>query len=217
MVKKSSGMDFNSAIKRPFQDVTKLVIGCALNIVPIVNFLSMGYVLKSGGMTLKGNNKLPEWQDWGKLFVTGLLSVIIALIWMIPALVLFAIGGGAAFASMMTAGATGGLSLGGLAGAGVLFAIGGLLALIAAYFLPAAILGYVKNDKFGNAFDFSTVFKKALNGNYFVAWILSVVVGIVLGIIGGIIPYVSIVLSPAASFISAMIGITLIGSVYKNL
>ena len=217
MAKKSSGMDFNSAIKRPFQDVTKLIIGCALNIVPIVNFLSMGYVLKSGGMTLKGNNKMPEWQDWGKLFVTGLLSVIIALIWMIPALILFAIGGGTAFASMMTAGATGGLSLGGLAGAGLLFALGGLLALIAAYFLPAAVLGYVKSDNFGSGFDFSTVFKKALNGDYFVAWLLSVVVALVLGFIGGIIPYLNFVLSPAASFISAMIGITLIGSVYKNL
>ena len=210
-------MDFNLAIRRPFQDVTKLIIGCALNIVPIVNFLSMGYVLKSGSMTLKGNNKLPEWQDWGDLFVKGLFSFIIGLIWLIPAIVLGAIGGGAAFASVLTAGVSGGLSLGGLAGAGLLFLLAGLLGLIAAYFLPIAILGYVKTDKFGAAFDFSTVFKKALSGEYFVAWIISVVVALVLGIVGGIIPYLSIVLSPAASFISMMIGITLIGSVYNKL
>ncbi|MBT3984725.1 DUF4013 domain-containing protein [archaeon] len=220
MVKKvKSGMDFKSAMKRPFQDTTKLIIGCALNIVPIVNFLATGYVLKSGKLTLNKKNDLPEWTDWGNLFIMGLLAAVIGLIWMIPAIVVAVIGGGAAIASLVTAGATGatGLGVGGLAGAGVLLVIAALLALIAAYFAPLAVLGYVDKGNFGDGFDFSTIFKKAFTGDYAIAWLLTGVVAIVLGTVAGIIPYVNFILSPAASFISMMIGITLIGSVYRNL
>ena len=215
---KTTGMDFSAALKRPFQDGTKLIIGCALNIIPIVNFLSMGYVLKSGQLTLNKKYNLPEWADWGNLFIAGLLATIIGIIWMIPALVVGMIGGGAALGSIMSA--AGGMSaagIGAFAGAGVLMLLAALLALLAAYFLPSAILEYVNKENFGAAFDFSTIFKKALTGNYFVAWIVALIVFLVLGIVSSAIPYLGIILNPAANFISAMIGITLIGSIYKKL
>ena len=38
-------VDYVKAIKRPFSDITKLVIGILLHFIPIVNFINFGYGL----------------------------------------------------------------------------------------------------------------------------------------------------------------------------
>jgi len=40
-------VDYGGAFKKPFQDITKLVIGIVLMIIPIVNFLAMGYFIET--------------------------------------------------------------------------------------------------------------------------------------------------------------------------
>jgi len=216
--KKSPEMDLSAAIKRPFQDATKLIIGCALNIVPIVNFLSLGYVLKSGELTLKKKSKIPEWDDWGDFFVKGLLAFIIGLLWMIPAIIIGVVGGGTAIAAFVGTIVSGGTpSFGAIVGAGIVLIVAFLLALITVYFIPAAVFGYIHKGKFGEAFNFSTVFRKALSGKYFIAWLLTMIVCFVLSLLGGLIPIARVVLVPTGQFIGLMIGVTLIGSIYKNL
>jgi hypothetical protein len=43
---------------------------------------------------------MPEWKDWGYLFIKGLVSDIILLIYAIPAIVVFIIGAGIAIGSL---------------------------------------------------------------------------------------------------------------------
>ena len=62
-------VDYGAAISRPFEDIKKLIIGCLLNIIPIVNFLAMGYVFDAAKMTLGKKKGLPEWDNWGDLFM----------------------------------------------------------------------------------------------------------------------------------------------------
>ena len=78
-------MDFETNFKKPFTDVKKLLIGILLSIVPVVNFLAVGYMLETARKSMKKDTSLPEWEGWGDLFVKGLLSIVIEAIYFIPA------------------------------------------------------------------------------------------------------------------------------------
>jgi len=85
-------VNYTEAIKRPFTDGKKFLIGVLLNILPIVNLLVVGYTLECAKSAMKKKYKLPEWENWGDYFVKGLLATIIGFIYMIPALMLLLIG-----------------------------------------------------------------------------------------------------------------------------
>jgi len=209
-------MDLGEAIKRPFSDLKKFIIGALLNILPIVNFLSMGYALKAGEMSLKKNRSLPEWTDWGNLFVKGLLAFILSIIWMIPALILFLIGGGTALASVIANQGTAAI-VSAIVGGGIFMILGMIWMLLVIYVGPSVWLNFVSKGNFGAGLEFGTILKKAFNAKYFVPWLLGLVVTIILTFIGSIIPVASIVLAPAASFASMVIILTLVGEVYSSL
>ena len=209
--------DYEGAIKKPFSDIKNLVIGCLLNIIPIINFFSIGYAVDVSRLSMKGKNKMPEWGNWGALFVDGLLVFLISIIWLIPVIILLLATIGF---SVITAIMKGGLEQGLLpilatAGTGLLITL--IVAILIGYFSPLAVMGFVKSKKFAEAFNFSTIFKKAFNAKYFAVWAVVAIISLVIGIIGGIIPYVSIILSPAAGFISMVIAFTLWGEIYSQI
>jgi len=209
--------DYEGAIKKPFSDIKSLVIGCLLNIIPIINFFSIGYSVEVSRLSMKGKNKMPEWTNWGALFVDGLLVFLISLIWMIPVIILLLATIGF---SVITAIMKGGLEQGLLpilatAGTGLLITL--IVAILIGYFSPLAVMGFVKSKNFGDAFDFSTIFKKAFTSKYFGVWIVIGIISFVLGFIGGIIPFVSLVLGPALGFISWIIAFTLLGEIYNKI
>ena len=213
-----NNVDYGAAISRPFEDIKKLIIGCLLNIIPIVNFFAIGFVVDAAKMTLSKKKGLPEWDNWGDYFMKGLMVFLIGIIWMIPVMILGAIGFGGMWTSMMS-GAMGGsipnvFSLGGF---GIAMVLAVLVGIIVGYLSPLGVFGYISSGNFADAFDFKKIFDKAMNADYFIVWLVAAVIGIVLSAIGSAIPFLSMILSPAASFISMMIGITLIGSIYKNL
>ena len=191
-----------------------LFIGCLLNIIPIVNFLAMGFVFDSAKMTLGKKNGLPEWDNWGDLFMKGLMVFVIGLIWMIPVIVLAAIGFGGMWTSLMSGSVTNFFSMGSF---GISMILAVIVGIVVGYLSPLALFGYITSGKFGDAFEFNKIIDKAMNADYFIAWLVAVVISIVLSAIASAIPFLSIVLSPAASFISMVIGVTLIGSIYKSL
>jgi len=206
-------VDFESAFKRPFTDIKKLVIGIVLQIIPIVNFLALGYQLNCAKTAMSKDFKLPEWEDWGKLFVKGLLAIIIGVIYMLPALiVLIASFGMALFAALGARGGGAGAIVMGSMGIGVF--IGLLLMLLAAYVLPIAILSYVKDDKLGSAFKFKAVFKKAFRVNYLVVWIVMAIYEIILVAILSFIPIIG---SAVGAFIASVTSMTAFGEVYPEL
>jgi hypothetical protein len=130
-----------------------------------------GYGLRVIGRTARGEARpLPEWDDWGGLFMDGLKAVGLYLVCLLALLV--PIGGlGCALAFM-----AGGLSKGsegaaaGVMGIGIvgLVCLGLVLVLILLLYLPAAFIRLAISGRFGVVFEFGenlALVKRNL-GNY---------------------------------------------------
>lgn len=189
-------MDYAAAFRRPFLDFKKLIIGVLLAIIPIINFLSFGYVLEA----LRTKGKLPEWNNWGDLFVKGLLAFVIGIIYSVPSSIIFLLG----FLFLMVAGWS------------IIFTIlsvsayilGGLVLLIAFYLMPAAIVVYAKTDDFKSAFMLKEIFAYAFRGSYFIPWLVGLLYFGLLNVLVGWIPFLGM---SFASFVGLMTLMTMIG------
>jgi len=229
-------VNYEEAIKKPFTDIVKLIIGIVLSIIPIINWIAKGFMIESSGLgKTKPSKKMPEWKNWGYLFIKGLASDIIFLIYAIPAILVFLIGAGYAIGSLASAfigtvppevlgetspGVMGdlirqnwALALPTLITLAPILILGFILLLIAFYLTPIAVLNYVKTKRFSGAFDFNTVLKKALTGKYFFVWLAVIIIsGIVIAILS-FIPF----LGPAiAMFIMGVFSYSLYGQVYRE-
>ena len=205
-------VDYENALKRPFQDIKKLLIGSLLAIIPIVNFMYVGYVAKATKNTLNKNNDLPEWEEWGDLFIKGLTIIVIGLIYSIPVgLFLFAGLGTIIFTALASGGA---INIGSLiASGGIVLLIGFLFLLVTGFFVPMALMNYIHKENIKSAFDFREIFKKVFTGNYIIAWILTTVYSIVISVLLLIIPIVGTVI---ASYITWITSMTVFAEVYNE-
>jgi hypothetical protein len=236
-------VNYEESFKKPFTDLTKLVIGIVLSFIPIIHWIARGFTIESSGLgKSKPSAKMPEWKNFGHLFVRGLLADIIFFIYALPAIIIFAIGIGITIASVFSSVAGSFLPtdffqairmgqfqdgtmrqmmmqnwpmmLPGILTAVPLFLLALLLLLIASYVSPIAILNYVKTNKFSEAFNFSFVCKKVCNGKYFMVWLIVV---ILTGIISAILSYIPVVGKAAAFFIRGVIAFTLYGQIFREL
>ncbi len=182
-------VNFGEAIKRPFQDFKKLGIGALMYMIPwvsiITGFFSSGYGLECAKTAIKKKSKLPEWADWGNLWIRGFLVFLISVIYFLPLALLSVLFVGPLILKIM-----GGILssnpetfIEGLGSAGSTLAFLGLFAVLIAYILPMAIMFFVEKWKFGDAFKIGDVFKKAFTSKYFVAWIILIVYAMVIGLI----------------------------------
>jgi hypothetical protein len=234
-------VNYEEALKKPITDLGKLVLGIILSIIPIIQLVAYGFAIECSGVGKnKPSKKMPEWKEYLDYFVKGLVSIIIAIIYSIPAILVLSIGIGYAAISIMTtlvgimpqellnslmAGQVAGtqleqfftqnwmVTLPTLAAAAPVILIGLILLLIAAYASPIAILNYLKNKRFGKAFDFGFVFGKALTLKYFIVWIIVGLISIVLNVILSFIPWVG---SAIAFFVSSVITWSLYGQVFRE-
>src|SRR3989338_440193 len=154
--------DYLRAIKRPFTDFNKLGIGVILLIIPIINiitsFFVRGYKLESARAVLNKKFTMPTWEKWGQLFLRGLLSWLIGIIYMIPGIILILISVGKVLYNIIIQyGLNQGLSVGNSISDQLIqnsllqnvsmipvFILGVILALLAAYVTPIAIMRYVE-------------------------------------------------------------------------
>ena len=176
------------AIKLPFTDGRKLLIGTVLGLggvlatfgavaaglgavlALVLGLFTSGYSIRLAQSVMKGKFILPEWTEWGDLFVKGLIATIISLIWFIPTLVI----GGIALGSAVLGGLSGTLDIGSLAGGALFGAIlTGLVGALTLYLLPSAIFTYAKQERFGAGFDFGTIAAHAFSIPYFVGGLLA--------------------------------------------
>lgn len=188
-------VDYFQAIKLPFTDPKKLIIGVLLSLpIPIVSFVTntivSGYALYCGKSAYEGKHEMPDWQNWLNLWLKGFVAGIIGLAYLIPAIVsvlLFSpkiiqyfFGGGRfdVFSNVLNF-MLNPMGLVIVYGTGIL--LGWLLFWLSGYLTPIAALSYVIDDKLGSAFDVGNVFRKTLTRRYFVAWLVLVLVGIIVG------------------------------------
>lgn len=222
-------VDYGGAIKRPFTDLTALVIGIIMAVIPIVNlFVPAGYAVRCAQKTFGKDNTLPKWESWGDIIVKGIMVFIIEVIYMIPAMIFMAI----AVAGMVTvlfdkipmsvwqsgnmmAIQTQFFSLIPelLAAGGIPLAVGVILFIAALFITPMAVIFYAKENRFGAGFKIGEILKTVLTGSYIISWIIIMIYGGILTLILSIIPYVG---SAIAVFIVIVTTYTLFAQVYMQ-
>ncbi|MEM5814326.1 MAG: DUF4013 domain-containing protein [Candidatus Aenigmatarchaeota archaeon] len=207
------------AIKRPFSDITKLVIGIVVMLIPIVNILGIGYLIRCAKLTFKKDASLPEWTDWVNMFVTGIFVLIIGLIWAIPVMLVAGVTVGSVLVSaapMIAAGNMPGFAAAIAASAGTLligFAIALVVGLIIGLMASVGILRYAEKGTFGAAFEFGAIKNIAFRGDYIAAFVVGLIYTVVVTLILSFIPFIG---GAIASFITSVALYTMLAEAYKG-
>jgi len=165
----------------------------ALLVVCTIIFpLLYGYILE----ILRGAKPAPELQNWWKLFVDGILYLIISIIYAIPIIIvaIFTIGGSillfSAGAPAMNVGGVGMLLVGFL----IIFILAILIGLIAVI----GMVRFARTGTFGEAFNFSAILATIDSigwGSYILALIILYVVVGVVSFVLAVIPFLGVVFS----------------------
>jgi len=150
----------------------KLVIATIILAIPLY-----GYVMR----IYKGTKPAPEVDDWGRLFIDGILLLIVSFIYAIPVLILeFLMLGSAGYAVAMSGDPSAAMT--GMMGAGILFIVFIIVAIIIGLLVPMAMVRFSRTGSFGEAFNFGAILGhigKIGWVNYIVALIIgAIVVGI---------------------------------------
>jgi hypothetical protein len=178
--------------KMLFDDLGRLLILVILDIIPIVNFVVLGYlgnVIKEPG----DSEQLPPLDNYFALWIQGLEIFVASFVFMIIPLIL-------AIPFIFLVVLSSWVSVPALVGwflASVLMIVGVLLAFFLAIILAMAIVNMLKKDDFGKAFAFGEIFDiigKVGWGTY-ILWLLVIFICaiIVAGI--GSIPLIGWILS----------------------
>ncbi|MEW6171790.1 MAG: DUF4013 domain-containing protein [Bacillota bacterium] len=202
-------VNIERALRLPLVDggFVKVIIGAVLNLIPIINFLSTGYLLQLAHDAVNEKYEMPAWENWGEKFVNGFLVFIITLVYMlIPIIVGMASGGlGQCFQ-----GGYSGLFAGGLA-------LATLIALVIGFFVPMALTHYAATGSFGAAFGFGTIFSYIgrVFGSYILAYIFMIAMVFVLMLLSSI-PLLGVIISILAGFYISCVGCILFADVYRQ-
>jgi hypothetical protein len=159
----------------------------------------MGYVMK----IFRGEKPAPEVDDWGKLFVDGIMYIIVSIIYAIPLIILQMLMFGAVAASAMTGDPSAMMT--GMAGAGILFLIYIIVAIIIGLVAPIALIRFARSGSFGEAFNFSAILATIGKIGWINYIIAMIIVAIVIGIPVAIIYVILIALIFALSIIGLLI------------
>ncbi|OQA38382.1 MAG: hypothetical protein BWY52_03278 [Chloroflexi bacterium ADurb.Bin325] len=195
-------MDFGKAFTYVFEDpdwLRKLGIGTLLMLVGILfSWLIIGLIplIIVTGYTLvvmrnvsNGDARpLPEWEDWGGLFVLGLKLFVALFIWLLPAFIIMV----PIMIGSVLAGGSGGDSSAGAATAfaSMLTICGSCLmilwSLIVALFEPAIYVRIAHTERISSAFEFARLwsFTRRNLGDIIIAILLVWLAGIIASIVG---------------------------------
>ena len=211
-------MDIVETVKFPANDVEwiqKILIGGLVMLIPIVNFIALGYYIKTMRGGIDGKSSLPEWDDFGNLFVKGLFVVIVGFIYMlIPLAVMFLSVGGAAISiiASIVSGDFAFASIGTVIG-GYLFSL--VLLFILFLVLPMALSIYAKEDSVGAVFKVGEILSriKSVIGEYIIAIIVSYALMLIVSLFA-LIPFIGWVIMIFAHFYVALVVANMFGKVY---
>lgn len=178
-------MDIAKAFSYVFEDrnwPAKILIGGILSIIPIVNFIPIGYALTALRNIAEGKESpLPEWDNWGGYFSKGLMAFLAGLIYALPIFII--IGFSSAFAAIAGAGEEEALTSIVALCTTFLYCLNIVYSLALSFWLSGALTFYALRENFGALFSLGEIFRfiSANIGNYLLAWILSLVASFVAG------------------------------------
>jgi hypothetical protein len=198
-------IDLKRAFGYPLDDeewVVKIIIGIVLSIIPIINFFALGYtyrIFKKG--VLNEELSLPEWDQWGELFIQGFLVFLIRFIYLfIPKVIM---GSGIVLLFVCFYRLDNGIPFADILGTGaLLLSVGFVFYLLMCFFYPMALANYARNDEqLGAAFHLGDIIQNIFRvlGDYVLVFILMFCLAFVAAILS-FIPYLGILIALAISF-----------------
>ena len=208
-------VEYLRAIKRPFTDLGKLIIGIILTTIPIANFAVVGYWLECAKTSMKINYKLPDWKM--SYFWEGIMIALIAFGYLTAIFIILGIILRESFwVAIKNFEGISITTLKNLSLANWSFSviIMTLLFLLVYYIFTIAILKYVTDKSFGSLFQFGDIFKKAFTVTYFKIWLIMTIYMVTLQIIFDYVPYIG---TSIATFIGQVSFFTAIGKIYPKL
>ncbi len=157
--------DLKQLLGFPFEDrewLVKMLLGSVITIVPVLNFLTLGYFIRSINYGWRGRHSLPDWDNWPELFKDGLMVFIISLAYLVIPLV-------SAYLIAM------------LPGIGIILA--SIIIFIMGLIIPMAIANYAMRRNIRDAFSLGEIFYLASRVfNFYVIGYLAVTLGVILGV-----------------------------------
>jgi hypothetical protein len=187
-------MDYSNMVGDAFEYAKEAVWGRWTRwILLVVSYIIFPLLLGYGVRIYRGEKPAPELEEWGRMFIDGILLFIIGLIYAIPVILILAIFGGAAFSAIVAGGdqVQPGLiaaSIGSLfIGIVLAIVVGIIISLIAAI----GLIRFARKESFAEAFHFGAILEHIgrigwLNyiGALIILWIVGIVYAIVVGLIG---------------------------------
>lgn len=205
-----------TAIRYPMESdewLTTVAIG---GVLLIVSFLILpaivvyGYLVTVVRDSLSGEPEPPVFEDWGGLLRKGFLGWVIGLIYLIVPIIVGAVTIGGTIAALATGSQSGqAAALAGLLGG---LALSAVLTLVFGYFAVIGLVNFARTDEFRAAFDLATISHVAMDWNFFVAWLLSVIVFLVASLVIGVlnvVPFLGAIVGAFVFFYADVVAATL--------
>jgi hypothetical protein len=163
----------------------------------------MGYFFRILKSSIAGFDELPDFDEWGEMFIDGLKMFVVQFVYLLIPLIVIFVGAWASIASMsVTASgnvANPNLFLGLMGGTAI---IGFILAIIFQLIGSIAVANMALNDsEFGAAFRFSEILELISMigwGKYIIWYIVMIIIGIVFMVIASvlqIIPFIGMIIA----------------------
>jgi hypothetical protein len=191
--------NISDSLQYPTKDWVKIVILGIILIIPIVNFIGLGYYLRIIKTSLAGLDELPNFERIGELFVDGIKLLMVCIIYAIVPLIFYALSvsfaGSATVSSSTTTSSVFSSYLPGLTGISVVFfIIAAIFAIIISIFAYMGIANMAYHDsEIGAALRYREILDRITAigwGNYMRWWIILTLIitvaGFFIDIIGGI-------------------------------
>lgn len=204
--------------------IVRILIGGLLSalgsifVLPAIPLL--GYFIKVGADSSNGIDTPAEFEDWGDLFVKGLIGAVISLVY---SFVPFLIGGVFFFAAFVVMGIGGSADSGAVAGIGLLglfvaFLLAMVVGMLVVYIVPAALIAYGRSGSIGAAFDIGEMGEVLLSGDYLAAAIMPILVFVAVFVVNSILfaTFIGILLVPFVQFYATAIIFRMFGTAYAK-
>jgi hypothetical protein len=176
-------MDYGKSLTYIFEDknwLTKFLIGVVVSLVPIVQFATYGYILQLVKNVRDGRKEpLPEWDDFGALFINGLKFLAGTLVYVLPVFIVAFFTIPVSIMAGDDPGALFGLSIAALSCLIV------FLSLIPLLLTPVLMVQFAKEDRISDMFKFSEMWDM-ISADFGTYIVIMLFLGFTIFIIGGI-------------------------------
>ncbi|MUV91018.1 DUF4013 domain-containing protein [Halapricum sp. CBA1109] len=210
-------MDIESAVRYPMADddwTATILIGSVLTLLGFLivpAFVVAGYLVSVARARLNGEDVPPAFDDWVALTVDGLKATLIFVVYMFIPAVVFAVSVGASVLALLTGSEAGFAAALGSILLGLL--LSSVLALVFGYVAYVGLINFAREGSVAAGFDIGTITTVAFSADYFVSFLLAVVVLIAVGFVVGllnVVPVLGTALAAVPTFYGQVVVVALL-------